>query len=309
MLKPCITSAAILRDESLEKDFQMIRSTGFECIDFNLDQYLSGRQINDNDFSGLFSKSIDELKEYFTPHKELAKKYGIMFNQAHAPFQLYVDGRDDINEKCVEVVEKCLAVCDFLDCRYLVVHPIHLAFAHGREYEKKENIEYYSKFIPMIKKYHVTVCLENMFATVSRVITEAVCSDCTVAAWYIDELNKMAGEECFGFCFDLGHMTLLGKHVKESLVTLGKRVKILHLHDNDNIQDHHAIPYSYARNWGQMPVTDWNGLIEGLRAIEFRGNMDFEVATGVRLVPEEVRPAQLAYVHAIGDYFAKKILE
>ena len=309
MLKPCVTSASILRDDSLENDFKTIKSTGFECLDFNLDQYLSGRQINEGDFSGLFSKSIDELKEYFTPHKELAKKYGVIFNQAHAPFQLYVDGRDDINEKCVEVVEKCLAVCDFLDCRYLVVHPINLAFSHDREYEKKINIEYYSKFIPMIKKYHVTVCLENMFSVISRVVTEAVCSDCTMAAWYIDELNKIAGEECFGFCFDLGHMTLLGKHVKESLTTLGKRVKILHLHDNDNIQDHHAIPYSYARNWGCQPVTDWNGLIDGLRAIGFRNNMDFEVATGIRLVPEEVRPAQLAYVHAIGEYFAKKILE
>jgi len=309
MLKPCITSASILRDESLEEDFKTIRGTGFECLDFNLDQYLSGRQINEGDFSGLFSKSIDELYEYFTPHKELAKKYGIIYNQAHAPFQLYVDGRDDINEKCVEVVEKCLAVCDFLDCRYLVVHPVNLAFSHDREYEEKINIEYYSRFIPFVKKYHVMVCLENMFSVVSRVVTEAVCSDCRTAAWYIDTLNDIAGDEYFGFCFDLGHMTLLGKHIRESLKTLGKRVKILHLHDNDNVWDNHAIPYSYARTWGQDPVTDWNGLIQGLRDIGFRGNMDYEVATGIRLVPEEIRPAQMTYVHAIGEYFAKKILE
>lgn len=309
MLKPCITSASILRDESLEEDFKTIKSTGFECLDFNIDLYLSGSDIRDGNFSGFYSKSIDELKEYFTPHKELAKKYGIIFNQAHAPFQLYVDGRDDINEKCVEVVEKCLAICDYVDCRYLVVHPINLAFSHDREYEKKVNIEYYKRFIPFIKKYKVMVCLENMFSVVSRVVTEAVCSDCITAAWYIDTLNEIAGEECFGFCFDLGHMTLLGKHICESLKTLGSRVKILHLHDNDNIQDNHAIPYSYARMWGQNPVTDWEGLIAGLRAINYRGNLDFEVATGVRLVPEEVRPAQLAYVHAIGEYFAKKILE
>ena len=309
MLKPCITSAVILRDESLEDDFKKIRGAGFECLDFNLDIYLPGSDIREGNFSGLFSKSIEELCEYFTPHKELAKKYGIIFNQAHAPFQLYVDGRDDINEKCLEVVEKCLAVCDFLDCRYLVVHPIGLAQAHGREYEKNVNVEYYKQFIPFIKKYHVMVCLENMFAVISRVVTEAVCSDCTMAAWYIDTLNEIAGEECFGFCFDLGHMTLLGKYIRESLIALGSRVKILHLHDNDNIQDNHAIPYSYARTWGQYTVTDWEGLIEGLRAIGFRGNMDFEVATGVRLVPEEIRPAQLAYVHAIGEYFAKRILE
>ena len=64
MLKPCITSAVILRDESLEEDFKMIRSTGFEYLDFNIDVYLPGSDIRDGNFSGLYSKSIDELKEY-----------------------------------------------------------------------------------------------------------------------------------------------------------------------------------------------------------------------------------------------------
>ena len=75
MLKPCITSAAILRDESLEEDFKMIKSTGFEYLDFNIDVYLPGSDIRDGNFTGLYSKSIDELKEFFKPHKELAEKY------------------------------------------------------------------------------------------------------------------------------------------------------------------------------------------------------------------------------------------
>ena len=90
------------------------------------------------------------------------KKYGIEVSQAHAPYPLYVDGRDDLNEICFEVIEKCMAICRYLDCKYLVIHPITLSFEHDREYERKVNLEYYTRCIPFCKKYGVMICLENM---------------------------------------------------------------------------------------------------------------------------------------------------
>ncbi|MBO4429193.1 MAG: sugar phosphate isomerase/epimerase [Clostridia bacterium] len=309
MLRPCILTGPLLKDDDLESGFKKIHDAGFHCVDLDLDVYLPGNKISSGEFTPFYEKSIDELCEFFTRHKELAKKYDIEFTQAHAPFQLYVDGRDDINEKCVEIVEKCTAICAFLDCKYLVVHPISLAFIRDRDYERKTNIEYYAKFIPFLKKYGVVICLENMFSVVSRVVTEAVCSDVTETVNYIDTLNKMAGEELFGFCFDLGHMTLLGKHIRASIDALGSRIKVLHLHDNDNIQDNHGLPYSYARTWGQYALTDWQGLLDGLRDIGYRGEIDFEIGAGLSIIPEPVRVAALKYVYAVGEYFASEILK
>lgn len=309
MLRPCVTYSSIKTSASIDEQFKKAHEAGLECIDFNIDMFLTGDLIRSGEFNDLFFGDINSICEFFRPYKEAAQKYGIEFAQAHAPFQLYVDGRDDINEKCYEIGEKCIALCKYLDCKYLVVHPLNLIFDHDKDYERKINIEYYTRFIPACKKYGVTVCLENMFGTVNRHVTEAVCSDCNEAVYYIDTLNAIADEECFGFCFDIGHMTLLGKNIKESLKTLGGRVKILHIHDNDGIQDHHALPYVYARNWGNNPVTDWNGFIEGLRTINYRGEINFETGTGCKLVPEEARGAVLAYLYAIGQYFAKKILE
>ena len=308
MLRPSVNHAAVIdENRTIDEQFRMLREAGFECLDFNFDVFLPSNLISNCELNDFYFRSTEEIHESIRPYKEAAEKYGISFTQSHAPFQLYVDGRDDVNEKCREVVVKCLELCRYIGCKYLVVHPLNLAFLHDRDYERRVNFEYFESFIPYIKEYGAMICLENMFATVTRHVTEAICSDCTEAVNYIDRLNEKAGEECFGFCFDLGHMSLLGKHIRPSITTLGNRIKILHLHDNDGIQDAHAIPYSYARNWGQHCVTDWNGFFDGLRDINYRGEINFEVGTGLKLIPSGLKPAALRYLYSIGEYFKERI--
>lgn len=309
MLRPCINHASANLDLSIDEQFKRFHEAGFKCIDFNFDIFLTSAQINSGEFSDLYRLDTKEFCEYFKQYKEVFEKYDLEITQAHAPFQLYVDGRDDLNEFCYEAVEKTIAASSYLGCKYLVVHPLRLDFEHDRDYERKVNFEYFERFIPASKKYGVVICLENMFGSISRHVTEGVCSDCTEVVNYIDKLNEKAGDEYFGFCFDVGHMNLLGKNLKESLKTLGHRVKLLHIHDNDAIQDHHSIPFSFTRTWGQAYVTDWKGFIEGLRIIGYRGELDFEVGTGCKLLPDDLKVAGYKYVYAIGEYFAKEILK
>jgi len=304
MHRSCINHSAVININDIDEKFKVLKNAGFECIDFNIDEFLSGAEINSGEFNELFNSDIQAILEFFKPYKEAAEKYGVEIHQAHAPFQLYVDGRDDINEKCYEMLEKSMAICEYLSCHYLVVHPLNLMISRGREYEISENIEYYKRLIPFAKKYKTVICLENMFSVINRHATEAVCSDCYEAANYIDTLNEMAGEEIFGFCFDLGHMNLLGKYIPQSLRVLGKRVKLLHIHDNDGIMDNHGVPYSFAR-WMREPVTDWKGFLEGLKDINYQGEFDFECSTGCNIVPIELLPARLTLVSAMGRYFAE----
>jgi len=309
MLRPCINYVSTNTKLPIDEQIRLFHDAGFECVDFNIDMFLPNSQIESGEFSDFFKRDIPEILESIRPYKESFEKYGIEVTQAHAPYQLYVDGNDEINEFCYEVIEKCLAICQYLGCRYIVIHPLNLAFRHDREYERQKNMEYYTRCIPFCKKYGVMICLENMFTSFNKHITEAVCSDCSETVRYIDSLNERAGEDCFGFCFDLGHMTLLGKHIRESLVTLGSRVKLVHIHDNDGIQDHHGLPWVYTRNWGQMTVTDWNGFLEGLRKIRYRGELDFEVSSGCRLLPDGLIKAGMTYTYSVGKYFAEQILK
>ena len=87
--------------------------------------------------------------------------------------------------------------------------------------------------------------------------------------WYIDKLNAEAGGDMFGYCFDLGHANLVGANIREFVRALGDRLTVLHLHDNDAVTDQHLAPMTQKK-------TDWEGLILGLRDINYRGAINFE---------------------------------
>ena len=287
--------------------FSAVKESGIQGIDFNFDIYLTGDKIKSGEFTPLYNSSLQEMYEFFRPIKESAEKFGIAVVQAHAPFQAYVDERDDINERCYDALEKTYAMTAYLGAKYIVVHPINVAYTKGREYEENVNIEYYKRMIPAAKKYGVVVLLENMFSSISRVVSEAVCSDFYQAVRMIDTLNEYAGCELFGFCYDVGHATLLGKNQRASVNVLGRRIKALHIHDNDNVQDLHALPYTHTRNWGGNLVTDWDGFIEGLRDIGYNGDVNFECTTGLSRLPAMVRVAAFAYLNAIGRYIISRL--
>ena len=145
-------------------------------------------------------------------------------------------------------------------------------------------------------------------SVVNGLVTEAVCSDPQEAVEYIDKLNETAGKELFAFCYDLGHATLLGKNVRRSINTLGHRLQVLHIHDNDGVKDIHMQPYAYRRGGGGSAyVTDWEGFIQGLRDIDYKGVLSFETFNSVTALPEELKPAMLNYIAAVGKYFAKRL--
>ena len=116
---------------------------------------------------------------------------------------------------------------------------------------------------------------------------------------YIDTLNAEAGEELFGFCLDVGHANLTAKNLYEYIKTLGHRLTILHIHDNDARSDLHQMPYTHT--------VDWEGFIEGLRAIDFRGTLGFETFRVMGTFPKAVHPSALRLISDIGWYFASRI--
>ena len=73
MHKIGIQTANIIEDEAPETGFRRIANAGFDCVDFSLDTYLRYEEFAP-DYSGrFFDKSLDELFEFFTPHKMLPK--------------------------------------------------------------------------------------------------------------------------------------------------------------------------------------------------------------------------------------------
>jgi len=234
--------------------------------------------------------------------KEAALQNRVEICQMHAPFPIHVEGREDINNYLIMVMDKTCAVCQYLGCAALVVHP----FTHpNKEIEKEINLQMYRRMMTSAKKYGVKLCLENMYTNYRGRIMEGACADVREACWYIDTLNAEAGEELFGFCLDVGHAHLMRRNICEYIKGLGQHLTILHIHENMGNKDSHLIPYTQDNPGG----VNWDGFIEGLRDIKYTGTLSFETFHGIDLLPEDVKQEGLRLVSAIGRSFQKKIVD
>ena len=127
------------------------------------------------------------------------------------------------------------------------------------------------------------------------------CGDPKVTARYVDDLNALAGEKLFGFCFDTGHAHACRMDIKEALITLGERVEALHIHDNNGISDQHYAPY--------MGSIDWNDFMEGLKAIRYKGPISFETYNATNKIPESLIDSEMRFINECGRMFAQRIWE
>lgn len=298
---------ACTKDEAvLDEGFKLIKDTGFDCVDYNIDNFLPSTAIRTGELTDFFDKSVEEICECLAPTKAAAERHGIAFSQMHAPFPLHVAGKDSVNTYMMMVAEKTLAAAAYLGCPAVVMHP----FTHPcKEYQKEVNLGMYRAMMPAAKKYGVKVCLENLFENSRKVPREGACAMAEEACWYVDTLNAEAGEEIFGFCFDVGHANLLRKNIREYLRAIGHRLTILHIHDNDGMFDSHMVPYTQNIGFEKFYATDWESFIDGLKIAGYRGVLSFETFRAVENAPKPIVPSILQNISAIGRYFSDRVLE
>lgn len=303
MLKISIQSGRFARNnDELDGFLALVKAAGIDGVDFPLYAF----QNKDN--PRFFDKPIDEIIEILRPLKEALERHGLAVCQTHSPFPTYKPDDEDFNAYQVRAHRKCCDLSRYLECDLMVVHPAH-HISMTPEEQREESIKLYSALIEDAKRTGVTILLENMWARrggAGSAIFDSACADADEAVDYIDTLNTMAGEELFGYCFDVGHASLCGKNMRNFLCTLGSRVKALHIHDTNRLDDTHTIPYSFCTTSGS-PMTDWEGMLAGLGEIGYRGAINFEAATAFVTYPKPLYPALLHMFYAIGRYFSDEI--
>jgi len=304
MLEACVQTGGFFRGNDQADPRNRIKQLyeyGFESIDYNICDFIISRDIINGTPHPLLSAEMPEYLEFFRPLKEACEEFGIKFSQMHAPFPVYVKDCGK-NEELLEAVIKCMAAAQYLNCPTIVVHPFTSSISKEDEWEVNMNL--YRKLIPAAKQYGVMICLENMFFRRGAHLLPGCCADASEACRYIDALNEEAGEELFGYCFDIGHANLTSRLIANDIRTLGKRLTILHIHDNDSLDDLHLMPYSQS----SKRAVDWEGFIQGLRDIGYRGSLSFETFNVMNHYPPELWPEVLQLMAAECRYFKDRIL-
>ena len=303
-MKIGIQSGNSVKELGIEKAYKMYAEAGFETIDLGLNDELPSKFINSLNFEGnVFEKEIAEMEEYFSAHYAEIKKNGLEVSQAHAPFPAYVVGKPESLDHMIEIYKKCIVYCDKIGCKNLVVHGITLTRKdriNTPKTIKDLNDKLYTSLIPTLLKTNVTVCLENLFGGAGGIIS-GVCSNPHEAVEMIDRYNAIAGKECFGLCLDTGHLNLLKLDMRWYIPILGKRIKAVHIHDNDGMADRHKAPYT-----GTLV---WKDFYSALKEIEYNGDLNFETyhQTSTGDTDEELILPWLELICKIGNHFKKKI--
>lgn len=300
----------VINDSCPEEGFAMLKRAGFSCADFSLNSYLLNTSLYRSELNTFFDLSVQELEHFFALHKRGAEAAGITINQMHMPYPIYVPKADcEINEYLwKQVAPKSMAVCAFFDCPYIVIHGFKLAhFLGSEELEWKETAAFIDSIAPLAKEMGITICIENLYDGVGGHLMEGPCCNAKKAGQRIDFFNEKYGAEVLGFCFDTGHANIVGIDFESFITTLGDRLKVLHIHDNDGISDLHQIPFTFTKTRENLSSTDWDGFIRGLRNIQFDNVLSFETAPVLTAFPEGMKQDVLGFIATIGRYFSERV--
>lgn len=286
-----------------EKYYQMYRDAGIDGLDYSIYKFTEENGYEPR----FFEMSAQEIIEkHLAQEKEQLDRYGLEVCQTHAPSPTWRYGDDEGNKYRLLEAKRSIELTAYLGCKHAIIHPIQESFSLSLAEQRERNLEFYGSLIDTAKKCGVTICLENMWSIRGGNIFEDTCEDPYQTNDYIDTLNKMAGQELFGFCFDVGHATLCGRYIKNTILLLGNRIKTLHIHDASKRLDLHTLPYSQTEN-GVNSLVDYESMLLGLREIGYRGAINFEAHAAFRIFPESTHRALLGLFRAIGEYFSNEI--
>lgn len=310
MIRIGIQSLNVIDDNNPLEGFDKLKRMGFDCCDFGLNGYLKNTSIYKADNNHFFDKSVDELFTFFQKHKSAAEEAQIEINQMHMPYPIYVPkGDNDLNSYLWnEVAPKSLEICHYFGCKNIVIHGIKLnSMLESEDNEWKKTEEFINSILQKAYDYDITICLENLYESIGGHLVEGPCCDINKTIDRIDSINSRCGKEILGFCLDTGHANIVGFDFSKNIKLLGKRLKVLHIHDNDGISDLHQIPYTFTRSRESVSTTDWNGFIAGLREIKFDGVLSFETAPVLTSFPDDLKDDVLIFINKIGQYLKQQI--
>ena len=243
----------------IEEAVDIIAEAGFDTIDFGLARGFA--RVNEG----------QDFRQVFKDIRKYVKSKGLRIHQTHARVLVF---EETLTDKFYEMIVQDIEATAILGAKYIVIHPLKPRFAiydRFSDYRKEINLKFFKRLQPVLEKFGVVECIENLFHTDEErgVCCPAACSRPEEILYYINELNSPN----FQACLDTGHMLLTGDFTGDSVEgavrKLGKHLKVLHVHDNRKIKDDHFSPF--------MGLTDWKALAEALEEVGYDGVFSLEI--------------------------------
>lgn len=243
---------------------------GFDTIDLSL------HPMTDEAQTFIQSASYQQVFDHYASLREYARGLGLTFSQIHAPLRpAYYPEQTEYNETYHRSQERSIVACAALGAPCAVFHMLQPPLERYSEQYQRDgellNVEFFGRLMPLLEKYNVQACIENLFGITTLPGDDydySLNSRTQDVLHIIDSYNAIFGKDRFSACVDTGHAFLMGQDPAAMIRTLGSRVRALHISDNNGRQDQHNAPCQGGVNW-----TD---VLAALRETGYQGSFSFE---------------------------------
>lgn len=255
-MKIGISLDSYMRSTDIITGVQKLAELGFEALDFNFSDYSNPDSI--------FAK--DNWREVVENIKAVADQSGIVFSQLHSPFYMIIDNHEH-DEFEAMMMEKSFAVCQILGAKWAVIHLKRYSEGlNGANYNQTKiyNVDRIRNLCKIAAKYDTCIAVENFFRFPEE-LKELGINQVSDLVETVDNANCAN----LGICLDTGHAFFDGVNPADAVLAFGKRLQVLHVHDNDGRNDLHIAPFTGRIDWGQFMSALKNSDFAGVFPLRF----------------------------------------
>ena len=214
-----------------------------------------------------------------------------------------ISSEDDLRDIITALGEGAIKIAAEAGCKYLTASPIAVGIAGADTWQF--NRQYYLHLADVIKDKDIKILLENKTRDIGGHLVRGLCSDESEAVQWIDSLNGAAEREVFGFNLDIGTCNLCGQNMQEFILSLGQRLKMVTIRDNDGNQNSSMLPFTAV--YEHSARTNWLSLIRGLRSIDFNGLLTMQIGDTAAAFSPLIRPELIKLSGTIAEYIAWQV--
>ena len=263
--------------ENIKSGLEFYKETGFDAVDFG---------------TGMLDLSSDEALNQAELVAKAVEETGIRFEVSHLPFLWSIVKPEEL-EAFSKKMYRAIDAVKIVGADFAVAHPYAVTVSaknYSRKAQHEQVIKQLSPFVEYANRVGVNIVVENMRVTPSFYEAHRYCQ-------FPDELCDVADELGVGVCWDFGHANVSGVRQSEGLAYVGKRLKVLHVNDNNAFEDEHIFPFT-----GNV---DWKDAMHGLPLAEFDGLFNYELALSKH--PATMRRELAAYLLTVAGELMKYI--
>lgn len=227
---------------------------GFKYLDYSFYTVLSSP---DDPFMS------DDWKTGVLRAKEVADGLGCKFVQAHAPCCEVIGG--DTERELIATI-RSIEACGILGIKNMVIHSAcvpEYKYPNDKLAYFKANEPFFRALIPAMEKNDVSILFENT--------TAKHCGDGNyfpITGQDLNDFVEFMDHPLFGAAWDVGHAHMDDIDHYTEIMTMGKNLKAIHVHDNDGKRDMHTAPF--------LGTLNYDSLMRGLIESGYEGYFTFE---------------------------------